>query len=230
MRKTVGCFESKTHPSIHPSIFRESVHPSTLPAFSFVRRAKREETRRTFFVSSFRFVQSVLDRSRARETRRGSVRVRHLVRGNFLQSAPTDADVAARTTTRSRNERRRERTQHYFLPLPFLLHPRVVRVRRVAECRAVSPCRPSYTRRLVVSNRRFSRLPRFSRKQTRVEIATRTRDDERTRTFKRNQKGSCAVLFFSVPRLGNPRRIRFVVVVTRADGRTGRCDTDKKTR
>jgi hypothetical protein len=32
--------------------------------------------------------------------------------------------------------------------------------------------------------------------KTCVEIATRTRDDERTRTFKRNQKGSCAALFF----------------------------------
>jgi hypothetical protein len=37
-----------------------------------------------YVFSSFRFVQSVLDRSRARETRRGSARARHLVRRNFL--------------------------------------------------------------------------------------------------------------------------------------------------
>jgi hypothetical protein len=87
---------------IHPSIFRESVHPSTLPAFSFVRRAKHEETGRTFFGSSFRFVQSVLDRSRARETRRGSVRVRHLVGRNFLQPF----NQRRRTPTSSSRERR----------------------------------------------------------------------------------------------------------------------------
>jgi hypothetical protein len=37
-RKTVGCFESKTH----PSIFRESVDPSALPAFSFVARNEKK--------------------------------------------------------------------------------------------------------------------------------------------------------------------------------------------
>ena len=181
---------------IHPSFASPSTRPLFPRSRSFV---ARNENKRDVLFSFHLFVScraSWIGRARAKRGEVPSACVTSLE--EISKSAPTDAaDVAARTTTRSRNERRSERTQHYFL-LPFLLHPRVVRVRRVAECRAVSPCRPSYTRRLVVSNRRFSRLPRFSRKQTRVEIATLTRDDERTRTFKRDkQKGSwCAALFF----------------------------------
>lgn len=106
---------SKTHPSIHPSI-HSFIHLSR-----FIRppvrssRAKREETRRTFFISSFRFVQSVLNRSRARETRRGSARVSHLVRRIFLHpsnAAPTDAD--GRRANDARSVLRRDLTRDYF--------------------------------------------------------------------------------------------------------------------
>ena len=150
--------------SIHPSINLSRVRPPVHSSRVLVRSSRETRRNETYF---FRFIFSF------RAERLGSVaRARNAARfrprasprwkkfPSSIQSAPTDAaDVVARTT-RSRNERRREQTQHYFL-LPFLLHPRAVRVRRVAECRAVSPCRPSYTR-LVVSNRRFSR------KQTRV--------------------------------------------------------------
>lgn len=104
---------------IHPSFASPSTRPLFPRSRSFV---ARNENKRDVLFSFHLFVSCRASWiGRARETRRGSVRARHLVGRNFLhlnQRRRTPADVAARTT-RSRNERRSERTQHY-----FLLHPR----------------------------------------------------------------------------------------------------------
>ena len=185
MRKTVGCFESETHPSIHLSRVRPPVRSSRV----LVRSSRETRINETYF---FRFIFSF------RAERLGSVaRARNAARFHprasprwkkfpSSKSAPTDARRRRRA-----NDALSERTTLGTNAALFSSSsaPLAVRVRRVAECRAVSPCRPSYTRRLVVSNRRFSRFASFSTKTN----ACRDRHSRASRAFDKQQtETTCA--------------------------------------
>ena len=157
---------------IHPSFASPSTRPLFPRSRSFVARNENKRDVLFRFIFSFR-AERLGSVARARNAARFHPRASpRWKKFPSSKSAPTDARRRRRA-----NDALSERTTLGTNAALFSSSsaPRAVRVRRVAECRAVSPCRPSYTR-LVVSNRRFSRFASFStRKQTRVEIATRAR-------------------------------------------------------
>ena len=126
--------------------------------------------------------------------------MRHLVRGNFLHPF----NQRRRTPPTSPRERR---------ALGTTAGTNAALFSSSSLSHSSSACRSSEARRGVPCGVAVSSLVHTSRclepslfsfasffTKTCVEIATRTRDDERTRTFKRdNQKGSrCAAFFFKL--------------------------------